>query len=148
MRAYLKMVFVLSNDLGQDDTIFDDRQAPFVLDDASPGPAGGSSKVATVPADGAYHRISFDGITPTWLRIETDTNITIRLNSTDGTSGTEIPVQPIPQTVASPTTGQLLPPQNGPFVMHGLLGAGLDLWVKNQSTNPAIAALVKVAFAG
>lgn len=151
MRAYLKLALVIAEDDALENVRFDNRKNPLVIDQPganSPSLAAGSGKTVVVPADLTYHRVSLDGVTPSWLYIETDQNITVRLNSLDGTSGTEIPLTPIVQTVPAPTPGQTLPPQNAGFMLRGLLGA-FDVWVKNQSTGgTALPANVTVAYAG
>lgn len=151
MRAYLKLALVIAEDDGLENTRFDNRKNPLIIDQPgtnTPALASGSGKTVIIPADSTYHRVSLDGVTPTWLYIESDQNVTVRLNSLDGTSGTEIPITPIVQTVPAPTPGQVLPPQNGGFFLRGLLGA-FDVWVKNQSTGlTAAPANVTVAYAG
>lgn len=148
MRAYVRLALVISEDDALEATRFDNRDAPYALDDALL--ANGTGGGILVVADNVYHRFSFGGVRPTWLFITTDQNITIRLNSTDGLSGTEIPVDAIQQTVPAPTPGQLLPPQKGALFLHGLLGAGFDLWIRNSTygSSAPLTANVTVAFAG
>lgn len=150
MRAFAKLALIISRDLSQKVNIFDNRQDPALLDidSTNGGPVAGDSKNIQLAAGGPsalYTKISFDGIAPSWLFVQTDNNITLRLNSADGLSGTEIPVQPINSIIPIVTPSTQVPPQLGYLFLKGALGAGFDLWVKNQAGTPTN---VTVAFAG
>lgn len=91
-----------------------------------------------------------------FLQIETDNLISVRLNSTDGLSGTEIPVTPVvvpPLSITIPAPG----PSAIPFVQKGVMvlraGVNIDgnpvtltrVWIRNQASQ---AASIKVIFGG
>jgi hypothetical protein len=150
MRVYIKSTFTLSIDSGLEEVTFDNRLNPYVMDDSNV--AQGAPKNLVLPAvgpSGAYQRVSFDGVAPTYLYIETDTQINILLNSTNGNpvGATPIPIVPQQQQVPAPTPGQLLPPNKAQLTLRTALTAGLDLWIQNPTPLNGAPANVTVVFA-
>lgn len=154
MRVYIKSTITIGRDPSLNNNLIDNRDEPYLLDDSNPGPAQGDSKtlvIAGVGTGGAYQRISLSGITSKYLYIETDGAINVLINSTAGdpTAGTVIPLVPLQVQVASPTPGQLVPPQKAQLVLSGTsLTPGLDLWIQNPAAINATPANVTVAVAG
>lgn len=148
MRAYAKLVVVISNDVAQEETVFDNRKKAYTIDDNDPGPAKGVGKSLTLLASSGttYQRIALDGVVPKMLFIQSDGDITVRLNSVDGNSGTEIPITPLVPTVSAPTPTETLPPQKGSLFLRGALGS-FDVWVSNK-TSPIKDVRVELTAAG
>jgi hypothetical protein len=148
VRLLAKIAVILARDSALEKKIFSNDDEPNTIDDASPGPTAGASKNVTVAADGVYHQIRLDGVSPSFLYIETDVACTVRLNSLDGTSGTEIPLTPVPDLVTEQTPGQAVPLAPGTLLLRGQLGA-FDLWIRNTTSGVnAQTAKVLVVYGG
>ncbi len=153
MRVFIKSTFTVG-DAGMDDNIYDNRDAPYEMDDSQPGPAQGTVAqlvVAAVGPTGAYIRVGLNGITPKHVMIITDGAINILINSTsaDPTNQTPIPLVPIQAQVSAPTPAQLVPPQSAKLELAGTsLTPGRDLWIQNPAALNAAPANVTIVVAG
>ena len=147
MRLTTKTTYVLSNDLDQNDLIVGPTST--TVDDTNPIAeggvviklAGGASVYTAVPLPSPMTHVGH-------LMIETDAPILVRLNTVDGTTGTEIPVTPIltpalsqacpapsPQVTPSVQLGQLM--IRGGLTADGISVFITSVWVKNTGVTPA-----------
>ncbi len=154
LRVVKQIRTVLSTDIDQNDILINGLQT---IDDTSP--VDQSVVVIKLPAVGvSYIEVpkppTMTSIT--YLTIETDAPILCRLNTADGTSGTEIPISPL----LTPALSQVNPvpsPQVTPSVQKGVwdmrAGGSTDantvlltrVWLKNPGVSPAT---IKVTMIG
>lgn len=148
---------VISQDLSQIDQVFNTH---YTLDDTEMNDA---LAVVVVLAAGASYvaAVGAAGLPPGWtrigyLRIESDAPITYRLNTVDGTTGTEIPVTPVispalSQSTVAPSPAVTASVQRGKAEHR--FGVSADspavsvtsVWLKNNGVTNAT---IKVVMAG
>ena len=153
MRLVTQVRFILSDDFDQLDRLADFKNS---IDDSSPVAQGSvfiqlqvTGSYAVVPLPGGMTHIGT-------LYIDTDGPILCRLNTVDGTTGTEIPITPLVTPCISaaepaPSPQVTASIQRGDFKIRAGLSADgntvllTSLWLKNPGIAPAN---VKVYFVG
>lgn len=153
MRIVLDNRTVISNDIDQLDEVLNSH---YTCDDTEQSEANvntirlasGGSLYVQVPLPAGWTRIGY-------LLIETDAPITVRLNTVDGTSGTEIPVSPIitpalSQTNVAPSPSVTASVQKGRWELRSGVNADgnsvslTSVWLKNLGVTAAIVKVVMV----
>jgi hypothetical protein len=146
MRLVVRTRTILSLDLDQDQRLIDREQT---FDDTSVVDQGPGVVKLPSSMSGYVELVKPTSMTRiTFLGVYTDAPILMRLNSVDGTTGTEIPITPIltpALSQANPAPSPQTTPsvQKGPFIVRG--GGSADgnsvsitsVWLRNVGVTPA-----------
>jgi hypothetical protein len=153
-RFTLEARLIGSTDLDQSDRFQDGK---LTIDDTTMT-EGNTAFLNLAVGIGTYTKVPVPlGMTNIgWLQIETDAPILVRLNTPDGTAGTEIPVSALftptlSQSNPAPSPNVIPSVQKGVFTLRSGIAADgnsvllTSVWVKNPGVT---AAKVKVTYGG